>query len=251
MLLLTPFSFYQKFDGMMELDGAGSGEVVKLIACCEASDFTSFIVRYGEESPTANSTKGTWSNGGDLATEAGSTGCWTAKLHVDMAGYWYAKTETAPSGYKWQLAANRDSAGKIVWEDCDSNMISCRKYLTTDQKGNYTLVLRLVKDSDVRQNVEIASDVVDGWGVVLYLMQNNVVVSQFVAEPNNPIKLTQTVGDSYVILVGKPYMWTLEVSGNCAQNADNENRIDYTVVDGVTKISLTIRGGASSSVIVI
>jgi len=72
-----------------------------------------------------------------------------------------------------------------------------------------------------------------------------------VATNGKPITLTQKVGESYSILVGKPYMWALSVSGDCTQDTANPNKIDYTVTSADKTITLTISGGASTNMIAI
>lgn len=81
-------------------------------------------------------------------------------------------------------------------------------------------------------------------------MQNNVVQSQIVANNNVPIILTQEIGKTYTILVSKPYMWTMTVSG-CTQDSDNKNKITYSVASTAQTITLEFSGGCASNMIAV
>ncbi len=101
----------------------------------------------------------------------------------------------------------------------------------------------------VKINVSIVG--VYEYGVVLYLVENNKVQNQIVAKNGESVKLEQKVGQAYAILVSKPYMWTMSVSGDCALDANNKNKITYTVLTAGNEMTLTLSGGAQSSMVVI
>ena len=101
----------------------------------------------------------------------------------------------------------------------------------------------------VKINVSIVG--VYEYGVVLYLVKNNNVQNQIVAKNGKPVELEQKVGQAYAILVSKPYMWTMSVSGDCALDANNKNKITYTVLTAGNEMTLTLSGGAQSSMVVI
>ncbi len=90
-----------------------------------------------------------------------------------------------------------------------------------------------------------------GNGVILYLINGDMVQSQIVATSGKEIVLTQSVGENYSILVSKPYMWSMTVTGDCTQDTANKNKFSYTVSKTDANITLKFSGGASSSVIVI
>lgn len=94
---------------------------------------------------------------------------------------------------------------------------------------------------------------VESGAIFLYVMSSDGTTSQLVLTGNMsaPLTLTQNIGDSITILVSKPYMWTMTVSGDCTLDTANKNKITYTVTKDNKNITLTFSGGASSSMICI
>ncbi len=94
---------------------------------------------------------------------------------------------------------------------------------------------------------------VESGAIFLYVMSSDGTTSQLVLTGNMsaPLTLTQNIGDSITILVSKPYMWTMTVSGDCTLDTANKNKITYTVTKDNKNITFTFSGGASSSMICI
>ncbi len=87
--------------------------------------------------------------------------------------------------------------------------------------------------------------------IILYLISGGKVQSQIVATSGKEIVLTQSVGENYAILVSKPYMWSMTVTGDCTQDTANKNKFSYAVTKTDASITLTFSGGASSSMIAV
>jgi len=120
----------------------------------------------------------------------------------------------------------------------------------TQGEKNYMFRLdveKLIWDLKIAVTINGASN----YNIVLYLFKDGAVQSQMVATNGKPITLTQKIGESYSILVCKPYMWALSVSGDCTQDTTNPNKIDYAVTSADKTLNLTISGGASTNMVCI
>ena len=90
---------------------------------------------------------------------------------------------------------------------------------------------------------------VESGAIFLYITSSDGTTSQVVLTGNVSVPLTQNIGDTITILVSKPYMWTMTVSGDCTLDTANKNKITYTITKDNKNITLTFSGGASSSMI--
>ena len=78
--------------------------------------------------------------------------------------------------------------------------------------------------------------------VFVYIMSADGVVTQFALVRNASTVLTQTIGDTITILVSKPYMWSMRISG--ADGTQNGTRYAYTVPSSNCTITINLSGGS-------
>ena len=157
----------------------------------------------------------------------------------------------APNGYKWKLLTGTTRDGVGAGHIFENSTI--KEYIAPGAGASRIISIELVKvGNDVSINVSITGNYKsEASGVILYLMKDNAIQSQIVANNNVPIKLTQKIGETFTILVSKPYMWTMTVSGDCTRDDDNKNKITYIVASTSQTITLEFSGGCASSMIAV
>ena len=78
--------------------------------------------------------------------------------------------------------------------------------------------------------------------VFVYIMSADGVVTQFALVGNDSTVLTQNIGDTITILVSKPYMWSMSISG--AGGIQNGTRYTYIVPSSASTITINLSGGS-------
>ena len=178
---------------------------------------------------------------------------------VGCVSYGLLEVTAAPNGYKWKLRTGTVQIveGSTVKDGEGAGHIfensTIKEYIAPRAGASRIISIELVKvGNDVSINVSITGNYKsEASGVILYLMKDNAIQSQIVANNNVPIKLTQKIGETFTILVSKPYMWTMTVSGDCTRDDDNKNKITYTVASTSQTITLEFSGGCASSMIAV
>ena len=229
--VLIPLNFKNETKSISAAVPAG----VFFSAYVDQTMFPSFIIQH---------------NGTTIECEYSSSGgCYSGNNSNVVWGEYLLIVPAAPSGYLWK---NRDTG--VIYEDSTIN----EKVEGVDKMVVECsfISIELVKVAPTTNEVSIDISITGSYksetsGVILYLMKDNVVQSQIVANNNVPIKLTQKIGETFTILVSKPYMWTMTVSGDCTQDDDNKNKITYTVASTAQTITLEFSGGCASSMIAV
>ena len=227
------------------ISAAGELGLTRIYAYVGTYNFANFSINYGSG--------GNW-NDETYSTDDTTNGPYWWKAQYSMSGV--LTITAAPAGYKWKLLVGTSASGEgagYIFEDSTIN-----ESVTREMVGNsdHRIEIQLVKVAPTTNEVSIDISITGNYkseasGVILYLMKDNVVQSQIVANNNVPIKLTQKIGETYTILVSKPYMWTMTVSGDCTRDDDNKNKITYTVASTSQTITLEFSGGCASSMIAV
>ena len=185
----------------------------------------------------------TYNYTGDLANADKLTTDWGGKTAPTTHTYDSATSLVLPSrtGYKFE--------GWYTSSVCTGTALSSLS--ATGYTANIALYGKWTKKQSVITINIVVTGASSSYGneIILYLIIGGKVQSQIVASNGKKIVLTQSVGENYAILVSKPYMWTLTVSGDCTQDTANKNKITYTITKDNKSITLTFSGGASSSMI--
>ena len=245
-LFVFSFSFvhlviFQSQNDVKAISAVGDAGVTDIYAYVGTYDFSSFSTSYGG------------STGSALCIDTVKGSRWGLSLWETEG---VLVVTAAPAGYKWKLLVGTSASGEgagYIFEDSTIN-----ESVTREMTGNsiYSIEIQLVEVAPTTNEVSIDISITGSYksetsGVILYLMKDNVVQSQIVANNNVPIKLTQKIGETFTILVSKPYMWTMTVSGDCTQDDDNKNKITYTVASTAQTITLEFSGGCASSMIAV
>ena len=172
------------------------------------------------------------------------------KLATDWGGKTVLTTHTydAPTQLVLPSRAKYKFDGWYTSSNCTGTKLTSLN--ATGYTANIVLYGKWTRtQSTITINITVTG--ASGNGVILYLINGDTVQSQIVATSGKEIVLTQSVGENYSILVSKPYMWSMTVTGDCTQDTANKNKFSYTVSKTDANITLKFSGGASSSVIVI
>ena len=207
---------------------------VFIYAYVDKTTFPSFIIHH---------------NGKRIECEYSSSYGYYEGNNPDVAeGAYLLVVPEAPNGYLWK---NRSTG--VIYENGVINEKVKGDVFSVDA---VSISIELVKVTPTTNEVSINVSITGNYkseasGVILYLMKDNAIQSQIVANNNVPIKLTQKIGETFTILVSKPYMWTMTVSGDCTRDDDNNNKITYTVASTAQTITLEFSGGCASSMIAV